>query len=113
MKAFGTAALAVAAVASAVLAQECADVLSPSYTAPQVAPGWQAQLVATGYKKPRTIHVDSEGALLVLDAAVGVYRVTFQDNGGTCLKVMESKLLVNNTRVRPLLFPILFSWPHS
>ncbi|KAK6206995.1 glucose sorbosone dehydrogenase [Colletotrichum tabaci] len=99
MKAFGTAALAVAAVASAVLAQECADVLSPSYTAPQVAPGWQAQLVATGYKKPRTIHVDSEGALLVLDAAVGVYRVTFQDNGGTCLKVMESKLLVNNTRL--------------
>ncbi|KAJ0160455.1 hypothetical protein CTA2_7943 [Colletotrichum tanaceti] len=100
MKAFGTAALAVAAVASTVvLAQECADVLSPSYTAPQVAPGWQAQLVATGYKKPRTIHVDSEGALLVLDAAVGVYRVTFQDNGGTCLKVMESKLLVNNTRL--------------
>ncbi|KDN71922.1 putative glucose sorbosone dehydrogenase [Colletotrichum sublineola] len=100
MKGLGNAALAVAAAAAtAVLAQECADVLTPSYNAPQVAPGWQAQLVATGYKKPRTIHVDSKGALLVLDAAVGVYRVTFKDNGGTCLTVVESKLLVNNTRL--------------
>ncbi|KAK1997763.1 glucose sorbosone dehydrogenase [Colletotrichum falcatum] len=98
MKGFRNAAFAVAA-ATAVLAQECADVLTPSYNAPQVAPGWQAQLVATGYKKPRTIHVDSRGALLVLDAAVGVYRVTFKDNGGICLAVMESKLLVNNTRL--------------
>ncbi|GJC77265.1 hypothetical protein ColLi_00103 [Colletotrichum liriopes] len=98
MKAFRTAALAVAA-ATTVLSQECADILTPSYNVPQVAPGWQAQLVATGYKKPRTIHVDSEGALLILDAAVGVYRVTFKDNGGTCLKVIESKLVVNNTRL--------------
>lgn len=99
MKGLRTAALAVAA-ATAVLAEECADIIVPSYNTPQVAPGWQAQLVATGYKKPRTIHVDSEGALLVLDAAVGVYHVTFKDNGGTCLTLTESKLLVNNTGVR-------------
>ncbi|OLN91632.1 L-sorbosone dehydrogenase 2 [Colletotrichum chlorophyti] len=98
MKGLRTAAVAVVA-ATAVMAQECADIINPSYNHPQVAPGWQAQLVATGYKKPRTVHVDSEGALLVLDAAVGVYRVTFQDNGGTCLKLTESKLLVNNTRL--------------
>lgn len=99
MKGFTIAALAVAAATTA-LAQQCADIITPSYTAPQVAAGWQAQLVANGFKKPRTIHVDSEGALLVLDAAVGVYRVTFKDNGGTCLTLTESKLLVNNTRVR-------------
>ncbi|KAK1593455.1 glucose sorbosone dehydrogenase [Colletotrichum navitas] len=98
MKGFRNLALAGAA-ATAVLAQECVNVLTPSYNAPQVAPGWQAQLVATGYKKPRTIHVDSKGALLVLDAAVGVYHVTFKDNGGTCLTVMESRILVNNTRL--------------
>ncbi|KAF6824212.1 glucose sorbosone dehydrogenase [Colletotrichum plurivorum] len=98
MKGLRTAALAVVA-ATAVTAQECADILVPSYNAPRLAPGWQAQLVATGYKKPRTIHVDSEGALLILDATVGVYRVTFEDNGGTCLRVLESKLLIDNARL--------------
>ncbi|KAI3559639.1 glucose sorbosone dehydrogenase [Colletotrichum abscissum] len=98
MKGLTTAALAVAAATTA-LAQQCADIITPSYNAPQVAAGWQAQLVANGFKKPRTIHVDSEGALLVLDAAVGVYRVTFKDNGGTCLTLTESKLLVNNTKL--------------
>ncbi|TEA22071.1 L-sorbosone dehydrogenase [Colletotrichum sidae] len=99
MRGFRTAALAAVAAATAVVARECADIINPSYTPPQVAAGWQAQLVATGYKKPRTIHVDGEGALLVLDAAVGVYRVTFEDNGGTCLKVTESKLLIDNARL--------------
>ncbi|KAJ0284333.1 hypothetical protein COL940_004133 [Colletotrichum noveboracense] len=88
-----------AAAATAAIAQTCADVIEPSYTPPQVAAGWQAQLVANGYKKPRTIHVDGEGALLVLDAAVGVYHVTFKDNGGTCLTLAESKLMINNTRL--------------
>lgn len=101
MKGLRTAALA-AAAATAVIAKECADILVPSYNAPQLAPGWQAQLVATGYKKPRTIHVDGEGALLILDAAVGVYRVTFEDNGGTCLRVLESKLMIDNARVRAI-----------
>lgn len=91
----------VAAAATAAVAQTCADVIVPTYTPPQVAAGWQAQLVANGYKKPRTIHVDGEGALLVLDAAVGVYHVTFKDNGGTCLTLAGSKLMINNTRVRP------------
>ncbi|KAL0939967.1 glucose sorbosone dehydrogenase [Colletotrichum truncatum] len=98
MKGIRTVALAVAA-ATAVVAQECADILVPKYTPPQVAAGWEAQLVANGYKKPRTIHVDSEGALLILDAGVGVYHVTFKDNGGTCLHLTESKLLINNTRL--------------
>ncbi|EQB50938.1 glucose sorbosone dehydrogenase [Colletotrichum gloeosporioides Cg-14] len=89
----------VAAAATAAAAQTCADVIVPSYTPPQVAAGWQAQLVANGYKKPRTIQVDGEGALLVLDAAVGVYHVTFKDNGGTCLTLAESKLMINNTRL--------------
>ncbi|KAF4832960.1 hypothetical protein CGCTS75_v004208 [Colletotrichum tropicale] len=89
----------VAAAATAAVAQTCADVIVPSYTPPQVAAGWQAQLVANGYKKPRTIHVDGEGALLVLDAAVGVYHVTFKDNGGTCLTLAGSKLMINNTRL--------------
>ncbi|KAF9874181.1 glucose sorbosone dehydrogenase [Colletotrichum karsti] len=88
-----------AAIATVVVAKECADILVPSYTPPQVAAGWEAQLVANGFKKPRTIHVDSEGALLVLDAAVGVYHVTFEENGGTCLTLTESKLMINNTRL--------------
>jgi hypothetical protein len=84
----------------------CPNVLIPSYELPLVAPGWQAQLIANGFKKPRSIHVDSEGALLVVDSGVGVRRLTFKDEGNTCLTVTENKLLINNTGVCNFFFTV-------
>ncbi|KAL2255934.1 hypothetical protein VTK26DRAFT_2458 [Humicola hyalothermophila] len=72
----------------------CADVLVPAYSAPVVASGWQAQLVAGGLTRPRSILFDSTGALLILEAGKGVSRHRFTDNGGTCLAANHSHMLV-------------------
>ncbi|PKS10956.1 hypothetical protein jhhlp_002715 [Lomentospora prolificans] len=75
---------------------KCENVIVPNYQTPSLASGWQGQLVANGFKKPRTLHFDTEGNLIVLDAGVGVRRVKFTDNGDTCLQVAENQLLVDN-----------------
>ncbi|TLD30435.1 hypothetical protein PspLS_02659 [Pyricularia sp. CBS 133598] len=76
---------------------DCKKVIVPNYQAPRVAPGWQAQVVASGLKKPRSIEFDTEGGLLVVDAGAGVFRLVFEDHGGTCLEEKERVLLINNT----------------
>jgi hypothetical protein len=78
----------------------CQTVLVPTYTPPAVAPGWQAQLVSAGLTKPRSILFDSTGALLLVESGKGISRITFTDNGGTCLQVTKSSLLVANPSVR-------------
>lgn len=109
MKGLRTAAVAalVAATANWVLADDatCDTILYPSYAAPAVHPGWKAQLVMEGLLKPRTLEVDPEGALLILDAGVGIRRVTFRDHGSTCLEVDENELLVEDDRVRGSTLP--------
>lgn len=96
-------ALAAALFAAGALAK-CENVIVPSYQSPTLASGWQGQLVANGFKKPRTLHFDTEGNLIILDAGVGVRRVKFTDNGDTCLEVAENKLLIDNKDVcRPSL----------
>ncbi|CAI4213410.1 unnamed protein product [Parascedosporium putredinis] len=87
--------LATALFAVGALAK-CENVIVPAYQAPTLANGWQGQLVGNGFKKPRTLHFDSEGNLIILDAGVGVRRVKFTDNGDTCLEISENKLLVDN-----------------
>ena len=75
------------------------QILTPDYEIPAVHPGWQAQLIMDGLVKPRTIAIDSEGALIVLDAGAGVRHVTFNDHGNTCLEVNENKLIIDNQNV--------------
>jgi opacity protein-like surface antigen len=103
MKTHGVSKVAIAAglLSTGALAQTaCSSVLTPAYSPlPAVASGWQAQLVAGGLKKPRSIQFDSTGALLVVDSGTGVLRYTFTDNGGTCLQVDKQELLVNQTAV--------------
>jgi hypothetical protein len=91
-------ALVAAAYAAGVLAA-CDNIISPSHQIPQLASGWQGQLVANGFKKPRSLFFDSDGNLIVLDAGVGVRRLTLKDNGDTCLSVSENKLLVEDEGV--------------
>lgn len=101
MKATGVVKAAFAAgLFSTALAQSaCSSVLLPTYTPPSVAAGWQAQLITSGLKKPRTILWDSAGGLLVLDSGNGVVRYTFKDSGDTCLQVDKQALIIKQDKV--------------
>ncbi|KAJ9133882.1 Soluble quino protein glucose dehydrogenase [Pleurostoma richardsiae] len=92
-----SAAVVVAAACSTCAAASCSNILAPAYSTPSVASGWTAQLVVNGLTKPRSIEFDTKGALLVVDSGVGIRRITFTDNGGTCLQVDQNTLLVNQT----------------
>ncbi|CAN8098108.1 unnamed protein product [Discula destructiva] len=74
----------------------CPTVLTPSYEPPVVGSGWTAQLFANGLTKPRGIVFDTNGALLVVQQGMGIWRVTFADYGGTCLVVNEAKAVVQD-----------------
>lgn len=73
--------------------------LTPSYDAPVAAEGWKAQLIATGLTKPRGIKFDSNGGLLVIEAGVGLRRLTFTDNGGTCLSLKGNTSVITDDEV--------------
>ncbi|TPX11786.1 uncharacterized protein E0L32_007523 [Thyridium curvatum] len=93
-----TAAVGAGLLAAGVAAQTaCASVLVPSYSPPSVAPGWSAQLVVNGLKKPRSIQFDAGGGLLVVESGKGITRFTFKDNGGTCLAVDQAITVVADT----------------
>ncbi|GAB1315408.1 hypothetical protein MFIFM68171_05618 [Madurella fahalii] len=94
---FAKSAVAAGLYAAAAVAQDtaCSQVLVPSYSHPVVAPGWQAQLVAGGLTKPRSIQFDRTGALLVVESGKGISRHRFTDNGGTCLASNHSHMLVD------------------
>lgn len=98
MKTITQALLALALRATVSLAA-CDNVITPSHQTPALGPGWQGQLIANGFTKPRTIHFDTAGSLIVLDSGVGVRRVRLDDNGGTCLSVEENELLIDDTEV--------------
>ncbi|KAK4034836.1 L-sorbosone dehydrogenase [Parachaetomium inaequale] len=91
---------AVAASLYAVIAAsqtQCPSVLVPSYSAPVVTSGWQAQLVAGGLTKPRSMVFDSTGALLVVESGKGISRHSFTDHGGTCLVPDHAHMIVEMT----------------
>lgn len=100
-----TAAVGAGLLAAGVAAQTaCASVLVPSYSPPSVAPGWSAQLVVNGLKKPRSIQFDAGGGLLVVESGKGITRFTFKDNGGTCLAVDQAITVVADTTVGSCLY---------
>lgn len=100
-----TSALAAGLFAAAAAAQgtKCSHVLVPTYAHPVVARGWQAQLVAGGLTKPRSIAFDSSGSLLVVESGKGISRHSFIDHGGTCLETDHSHMVVELEEVRPVL----------
>lgn len=85
--------------------QQCSNVMTPAKAAPVVAGGWVAQLVAKDLKSPRSLQWDGNGHLLVVQQGVGIQRLTFKDNGRTCLEVSESKSVVDDTGVSIRTFP--------
>jgi glucose/arabinose dehydrogenase len=77
---------------------ECPS-LTPSYTSPVVAEGWEARLIVDGLQGPRSILFDLNGNLLVVESGHGVVNLAFTDDGGTCLTVASKTFLVNSTDV--------------
>ncbi|CAK7202694.1 hypothetical protein SEUCBS139899_005421 [Sporothrix eucalyptigena] len=86
-----------ASLVPSTLPSVCPTILTPSYNAPVVAPGWTAQLIAQGLTTPRSLRFDDAGALLVVQQGKGIQRLTFDDYGGTCLVVKTSTSVVANT----------------
>jgi glucose/arabinose dehydrogenase len=89
------------AVVSALLraARAVTCTLKPSYAAPVVSNGWQAQLVASGLSSPRGVLFDSSGNLLVVQQGAGIVHLQFDDGGSTCLAVSKKTHLINSTSV--------------
>ena len=86
-----------AAVLQSTFAVNCN--LKPSYPAPIVANGWQAQLVAQGLKSPRSIVFDSKGGLLVVQQGNGIVHLQLTDSGGACFDVAKKTTLINDSSV--------------
>lgn len=95
--------VAFALFAASVGAQSaCSTTLTPASSIQlSVASGYQAQVIATGLSKPRSLQFDKSGNLLVVEAGSGsISALTLQDNGGTCVSVRSSKKVVDNKNVR-------------
>ncbi|VUC28846.1 unnamed protein product [Clonostachys rosea] len=88
--------LVVAGLLSAVLAADCANILTFDYPTPVVADDWSFRLVANGFTRPRGLIFDKDGGLLVVDSGVGLIHLTLKDDGGTCLSVSEKRTLIGN-----------------
>ncbi|KAF2869749.1 hypothetical protein BDV95DRAFT_497230 [Massariosphaeria phaeospora] len=67
-------------------AAPCASTLAPKNAAPSVAPGWSAQVVASGLQKPRGMVFDTRGHLLVVQQGVGIARVRLSAEKGACVR---------------------------
>ena len=73
----------------------CSTTLTPTKSIkPSVASGYQAALVATGISNPRGITFDSSGNLLVVQSGSGIASLQFEDNGGTCVSVKTTKIVL-------------------
>ena len=79
----------------------CSQTLVPTRSIqPVVASGYQVALVATGLAKPRSIHFDTEGNLLVVEADTGgISALTLNDQGGICLSVSSKATVLDNLEV--------------
>ena len=78
----------------------CPNKLKVSYEPPVAAKGWQYRLAAHSFKKPSSIAFDKDGAQLVVDSGVGVFRLTVdQDQGETCVVTSQPKKIISSTEV--------------
>ncbi|RDI78890.1 hypothetical protein Vi05172_g11119 [Venturia inaequalis] len=88
-----------AASAIAQSSSSCSATLTASYPAPSLAAGYTATLVANNLTRPRSIHFDSAGKLLVVEAGRGITALTLTDGGGSCLSVATRRSIVADTNL--------------
>ena len=84
--------------------------MTPPYPAPSLAPGFEAQLVATNLTKPRGIMFDSAGRLLVVQSGYGLTSIQLVDGGGDCLVVSRSHDVIVDSSVSILPALPIYDW---
>ena len=87
------------ASANAQSSSSCSATLTASYPAPSVALGYTARLIANNLTRPRSIHFDIAGHLLVVEGGRGISALTLTDGGGSCLSVANKESVVADTAV--------------
>jgi hypothetical protein len=87
------------ASANAQSSSSCSTTLTASYPAPSVALGYTVRLIANNLTRPRSIHFDKAGHLLVVEAGRAISALTLTDGGGSCLSVANKQTVVADTGV--------------
>jgi glucose/arabinose dehydrogenase len=98
------AAVVAAAVLPLALAQESSATCGPAPSGairPSVASGYHYQVVATGLARPRGIHFDNEGHLLVVESRSGgrVVAFTLDEDDNGCVTASEPKTVTDDADV--------------
>ena len=75
----------------------CPSELKPNYSAPALAPGYRAQLIAKNLTKPRGLVFDKDGTLLVIEQQAGITSLTVE--GDDCLTVTQRTDVMRNTKL--------------
>lgn len=80
----------------------CSNERVPSYAA-NVASGYRVGLVATGLSRPRSLQFDTDGHLLVVDAAQSgepaIIALTLTNDSGACVREQSRKYVVEGENV--------------
>ena len=76
---------------------------------PAVAPGYKWSVVASNITFPRSIDFDSQGRLIVLQAAQGLTALDLTADAGVCVREKSRKTFVNLPSVGFILSSRLFS----
>jgi len=81
------------------VAQSCSGMptISAKYSAPSIAPGYTARIIASGLRKPRSIKFDSSGRLLVVESGKGITALSLNDQGGSCIQASGNSTVIADT----------------
>lgn len=77
--------IAYTASAQSTAPSACSSTIAPQNAAPSVAPGFRVEVVVNQLTRPRSLHFDSEGALLVVESSQGVKRIKLTGDG-SCVR---------------------------
>lgn len=91
--------VALTASAQSTAPSACSSTIAPQNAVPSVAPGFRVEVVANNLTRPRSIHFDSEGALLVVEQAQGVRRLRLSGDGSCVRQNGNVENVVDDTNV--------------
>ncbi|KAH6615266.1 soluble quino protein glucose/sorbosone dehydrogenase [Boeremia exigua] len=77
----------------------CSSTIAPQNAAPSVAPGFRVEVVANNLRRPRSIHFDSEGGLLVVEQSQGIKRIRLTGDGSCVRQDGEAQNVTVNTNL--------------
>ena len=74
---------------------------------PSIASGYHYQVVATGLARPRGIHFDNDGHMLVVESDSGrIVAFTLEEDGSGCVSASAPKNVTEDADVRLCMDPV-------